>query len=247
MKKEVIIYTSIFALAFILTSVALFFLTRDKNAAAADSLSTSILDSIKILQDEKKKDEEHDDDDDEQVDKYANYTEEEKQFLMLIEKLKELQGPKKDESEDVVQVEDKTAEIDSTLIKLKNELVAFKKKTAELNKTIVQVRDSLQKSNKTTITQRSKITELEKKNAQLIAAHKNEILEIKTQQTNENLKKLIRVYNNMDPKKAAEILPKMPLETGVAILKSIEQKRAAKIIAAMPAQVAAKFSQKLSE
>lgn len=55
MKKEVIIYTSIFALAFILTSVALFFLTRDKNAAAADSLSTSILDSIKILQDEKKR------------------------------------------------------------------------------------------------------------------------------------------------------------------------------------------------
>ncbi|HPK40873.1 MAG TPA: hypothetical protein PKZ69_04555, partial [Candidatus Cloacimonadota bacterium] len=106
MKKEVIIYVSIFVLAFILTSVALFFLTKGKKTAAAvDSLNTAMMDSTKILQDEKKDKDESDDE--VKDDKYANYTEEEKQFLMLIEKLKELQGLKTEESKDDTQVEKK--------------------------------------------------------------------------------------------------------------------------------------------
>ena len=51
----------------------------------------------------------------------------------------------------------------------------------------------------------------------------------------------------MDPKKAAEILPKMDFDTGVIVLKSIDQKRSAKILAAMQAQTAAAYSQKITK
>ncbi|MCB5250661.1 MAG: hypothetical protein RBS16_07175 [Candidatus Cloacimonadales bacterium] len=251
MKKEMIIYVGIFLLAFLFTSLALFFLTSNKKKAIeSDTLAvdTVFIHESDISQQPVQDIDQETESNVAKQDKSGNYSPEEIQFLELVEKLKAIYGLSTDDKKDeIVEIEDKWSLVDSTLKKMEKEIAEQKKINNKLEQTIITLRDTLHKTNTVIIERNKKIDDLEKNISNLIASHKQEIALIKDEKIDANLKKLIGIYNNMDPKKAAEILPKMDFDTGVIVLKSIDQKRSAKILAAMQAQTAAAYSQKITK
>ncbi|AGB40630.1 hypothetical protein Halha_0657 [Halobacteroides halobius DSM 5150] len=113
---------------------------------------------------------------------------------------------------------------------------------------------------------RIKLSEMKEKNKQLLNQLQNKEQDIKQlqgqikelekrlrsvkQQQEEYTKKierLVGIYSEMEPSKAADILPKLKTTVTVDILKQIDQEIAAEILGAMPTDIAVSISSQLSD
>lgn len=63
----------------------------------------------------------------------------------------------------------------------------------------------------------------------------------------EKIKSLVKIYENMKPKSAADILAKMDMESLLPIMSKMKEKNAAEILAKMDSSVAEQITTKLSE
>lgn len=67
------------------------------------------------------------------------------------------------------------------------------------------------------------------------------------QKEDEKIKSLVKIYENMKPKNAADILAKMDMESVLPIMSKMKEKNAAEIFAKMDATIAEKITTQLSE
>jgi flagellar motility protein MotE (MotC chaperone) len=63
----------------------------------------------------------------------------------------------------------------------------------------------------------------------------------------EKIKSLVKIYENMKPKSAADILAKMDMESLLPIMSKMKEKNAAEILAKMDSNIAEQITTKLSE
>ena len=73
------------------------------------------------------------------------------------------------------------------------------------------------------------VTELKRLQTEIEAS-----IEAKRTQDAENLKKVVNLYNGMDPRKAAEKLQRLEPKVAVQILMGMKQRKAAKLLEALP-------------
>ncbi len=247
MKKEALVYILIFILSFALTSASLYYFTQNKKTASAkaDSLKQGVkTDSVFSDTTEEEKPVEQVD---EAPKQQENYTDEEKEFLKLVEKIKNIHGYKTEQPVSKEEQEKYQAKVDSSLTALKKEVESYKRDKERLTRDISEYKASIRKKDEVIRNQNTKITEYESKMTTLRSDIEKENKIQKQKESSENLKGVVKIYNNMDPKKAAEFIQNMPMNKGILILKSLNQKKAAKIMAAMRPQMAAAYSQKLAE
>jgi len=246
MKKEALVYILIFILSFALTSATLFFMTKNKKnvsvpadslkkEAKKDSTSEDIFKNVKPVEKKKEKTIEN------------NYSDDEKLLMSLVEKIKNIHGIKSEEPLNKEEQDKQWAKVDSTLKALKDEVRIYKKKQDQMAREIGEYKSSLRKKDEVIKNQNARIAEYEKKITTLKSEYEEETRQQKSKESADNLKSVAKIYNNMDPKKAADFIQKMPVNKGLMILKSLNQKKAAKILAAMQPQMAAIYTQKMAE
>ncbi len=251
MKKELIVYILIFVISFALTSGMLFFLTKGQKTSTqskADSLKTvAKKEVVQAKAVETKKDSTAKSPASTTKKNTDNLSQQEKDFLRLIDQIKKLHGMKDEEPKEKDQQKEYWEKVDSTITVLKKQIESQQKEQKTLTDKVKTYEKTVKDKDALIKNQQAKIAELEKKNVDLHKEKEQIISTKKEEESSENLKSLAKIYNNMDPKKAAEFIQRMPMEKGIGILKNLNQKKAAKIMSAMKPENAARYSQKLSE
>lgn len=251
MKKELIVYILIFVISFALTSGMLFFLTKSQKKTSqskADSLKTvAKKEVVQPKAVETKKDTTAQKATTTAKKNTDNLSQQEKDFLRLIDQIKKLHGMKDEEPKEKDQQKEYWEKVDSTITVLKKQIENQQKEQKTLSDKVKTYEKTVKDKDALIKNQQAKISELEKKNTDLHKEKEQITNAKKEEESSENLKSLAKIYNNMDPKKAAEFIQRMPIEKGIGILKNLNQKKAAKIMSAMRADNAARYSQKMSE
>lgn len=84
------------------------------------------------------------------------------------------------------------------------------------------------------------VTELKRLQAQIEAS-----MEAKKAQDAENLKKVVGLYNGMDPKKSAEKFRSLDSKVAVQILLAMNQRKAAQLLEALPPDIAKRITEEI--
>ena len=84
------------------------------------------------------------------------------------------------------------------------------------------------------------VTELKRLQAQIEAS-----MEAKKAQDAENLKKVVGLYNGMDPKKSAEKFETLDSKVAVQILLAMNQRKAAQLLEALPPNIAKRITEEI--